>query len=256
MKYAVISDIHGNLEALEAVLAKTKSENVDDYICVGDIVGYNANPIECIEIMQSLNPVVIVRGNHDEYAGNNSDLSLFNKCAREAIEWTRCQLTEAQRKWLKQLKLREVKHDEDITVVHATLDSPESWGYIYDIYHAIDSFSYQTTQVCFYGHSHVPVLYKKDSSLGDVIDVFDWAGNLENKTEVIIPVETNYKYLVNVGSVGQPRNGDNRASFVIYDSSKKILKRICVEYDIAAVQRKNRSAGLPEILSLRLDAGY
>ena len=131
--------------------------------------------------------------------------------------------------------------------------APESWGYIYDAYCAADNFSYLTTQICFYGHSHVPALYKKGPS---VEEVFDWAGDLGGKAEFIVSIESEYKYLVNPGSVGQPRNRDNRSSFAIYDSSEKTLKRICVEYDIAAVQKKNRAAGLPEILSQRLEYGY
>ena len=117
MKYAVISDIHGNLEALNAVITKAESESVDGYICVGDIVGYNASPVECLEIVKSLNPILIVRGNHDEYAAVNKDLSCFNinMCAREAIEWTRRQLTEAQKFWLTQLELKEIKNGAKIT---------------------------------------------------------------------------------------------------------------------------------------------
>ena len=260
MKYAIISDIHGNLEALNAVLSKTKSEGIDKYICVGDIVGYNANPVECLKIIQSLDLVAIVRGNHDEYVGSDNELIGFNPSAKAAVMWTKQQLTDSQRKWLAQLKLKWVSHKENITIVHATLDSPGAWGYIFDVHHAKDNFSYQMTQFCFCGHSHVPVLFKKVASVGNTADVVSeisgWERFPDNETEMTVPVEFGYKYLVNIGSVGQPRNGDPRASFVIYDSYKKILRRICVKYDIAAVQEKIRMAHLPENLASRLEFGY
>lgn len=99
MRYAILSDIHSNLEALNAVIDRIRVEDVDDFICVGDIVGYNANPAECIGIVRSLSPTIIVRGNHDEYIGNDADLSFFNMCARESALWTRTQLTKSERSW-------------------------------------------------------------------------------------------------------------------------------------------------------------
>ena len=259
MKYAVIADIHGNLEALNAVIARADAERVKKYICAGDIVGYNANPKECLKIVQSLDLVAVVRGNHDEYAGNDDSLNGFNPGAAKALMWTRQQLTDTQRKWLIQLKLKEVMCNEDITVVHATLDHPNVWKYIYDKYNAADNFFHQTTSFCFYGHSHVPVLFKYSASLDDKIfgvnQVKEW-GKISD-SETTVPVSTDYgcKYLVNVGSVGQPRNWDTRASFAVYDSTSRTLKRISVEYDIEAAQEKIRKAKLPENLALRLEIG-
>jgi predicted phosphodiesterase len=259
MKYAVISDIHGNLEALNAVIDRAEAEGVDRYVCVGDIVGYNANPAECLEIVQSLDLAAIVRGNHDEYAGNDDNLGAFNANAANALMWTRQQLTTEQKKWLKQLELVEVTDKDGITVVHATLDSPISWGYIYDKYHATDNISYQSTQFCFCGHSHVPVLFRQGFSMEThnvcIEEIKDWERCAENETSRSIIADFGCKYLVNVGSIGQPRNGDSRASFVIYDAGMRILKRVCVEYDIAAAQEKIRRAGLPEKLALRLERG-
>ena len=256
MKVAVISDIHGNLEALNAVIARANIESVDKYICVGDIVGYNANPAECLKIVQSLDLLAIVRGNHDEYVGTNDSLDGFNPSAEKALIWTRQQLTAIQRDWLRQLKLKEVKFKDNITVVHATLDSPAEWGYILDLYHAKDNFSYQMTQLCFCGHSHVPILFRKgiskDNNSCGVAEVSAWTKISKNESEITVSIDFGCKYLVNVGSIGQPRNGDSRASFVIYDSSKRTIKRICVEYDIATAQGKILKAGLPEKLASRL----
>ena len=261
MRYAIFSDIHGNLEALNAVVASAEARGVEKYICVGDIVGYNANPSECLSVVQSLDLAAIVLGNNDEYMSDDANFLSVNETAMNSISWTRQQLSEDQRAWLRQLEIKVVKSEDNITVVHATLDSPEAWGYIYDVYHAEDNFTYQTTQICFCGHSHVPVLYKKGFSAEEgifgVFEVKDWnkPSIYENVSEVTISVDFGCKYLVNVGSVGQPRNGDNRATFVIYNSGKRTLERICVEYDIASAQEKIRIAGLPELLALRLEQG-
>lgn len=258
MKFGIISDIHGNLEALTAVLARTEQEGVQKYICVGDIVGYNANPRECLELVRSLNLVAMVRGNHDEYVGSDKELLGFNPYAKHAVMWSKKQLNDEQREWLATQKLKKVLLKDKITVVHATLDSPAMWGYIFDVHHAKDNFSYQMTQLCFCGHSHVPVMFRRGISIvnskGNVEDVSEWASIKES--EIIIPIKKDCKYLVNVGSIGQPRNSDPRASFVIFDSDKKILKRIAVEYDITTAQNKILRAGLPENLAKRLEYGY
>ena len=257
MKYAVISDIHGNLEALNAVLDRAYVEKVDKYICVGDIVGYNANPVECLTTVQLLDLAAIVRGNHDEFVGSDESLEGFNPTAEKSLMWTREQLTSVQRDWLKCLSLKVVNYKDNITVVHATLDSPATWGYVCDLYHAKDNFSYQMTQLCFCGHSHVPILFRKGHSIGrcsaSMTEVPEWGNISEHETEFTVKLDFGCKYLVNVGSIGQPRNGDPRASFVIYDSNKRFIKRICVEYDISTAQKKIRKAGLPEKLASRLE---
>ena len=260
MKYAVISDIHGNLEALNAVLEYCEDKQVDKYICVGDIVGYNANPAECLETVRRLDLAMIVRGNHDEYAGVDSELAGFNPFAKDAIMWTRSQLSEEQRLWLAGNKLKAIDAKNSITIVHATLDSPASWGYIFDNHHAIDNFSYQYTKLCFCGHSHVPVLFVKrgDKSIThQVSSIPEWEEHNDNDVqEIKIEIDNLSKYLVNIGSVGQPRNGDPRASFVVYDSYKREMKRVCLKYDIERTQQKVVEAGLPVILAERLLNGF
>ncbi len=259
MKYAIISDIHANIEALDVVLAKCEEAGVEKYICLGDLVGYNANPSECFEKVGSLELVGIVKGNHDEYVSNNDEEMLgFNPHARAAVLWTKAQLSEPQRNKLAELPLKQTIRGTNITIVHATLDSPEAWGYIFDVHHATDNFSYQFTQLCFCGHSHVPIAFCKRpiSSTGDpVSEIVEWKGEEKPDIDPVIQIEKGWKYLVNVGSVGQPRNRDPRASFAIYDSDEKTVTRYRLEYDFASAQKSIRAAGLPERLALRLERG-
>jgi len=265
MKYAVLSDIHANLQALSTVLAKCKEEKVESYICAGDIVGYNANPSECLEMVRALNPVAVVKGNHDEYASNNDEAMLgFNPHAKAAVLWTKDHLTAEQRKWLSDLPMKQTVKGASITVVHATLDSPESWGYIFDIYQAKDNFSYQFTQLCFCGHSHVPIAFKRLPFSGGaagaipVSEIMEWKYLPQENGDDADPeikLEKGNKYLINVGSVGQPRNRDPRSSFTVYDSEAQTVTRYRLPYDIAGAQQSIREAGLPERLALRLERG-
>src|SRR5207248_7667263 len=151
MRFAIFGDIHANLEALNAVLADAEKNNCTHYVCLGDIVGYNADPHECLKIVQDLG-CPVVKGKHDEQASIMADLTGFNALAEEAINWTRQQLTEYDKKWLRELKF--VRPVRDFTIVHATLDTPHKWGYVFNQLDASASFSYQHTPVCFYGHTH------------------------------------------------------------------------------------------------------
>ncbi|NOY75347.1 MAG: metallophosphoesterase family protein [Kiritimatiellaeota bacterium] len=264
MKYAVISDIHANLEALTVVLDKCKEANVEKYICLGDIVGYNANPSECMELVRNLDLVACVKGNHDEYASCDDEEMLgFNPHAKQAVLWTKAHLTEEQRSWLSKLPMKKTVRGSNISIVHATLDSPDAWGYIFDTHHATDNFSYQFTQLCFCGHSHVPIaFFKKPLTMGrenPVQEIDSWrtpAGPPEELPDHMnIEMEKGWKYLINVGSVGQARNKDPVASFVIYDSDLGIVTRHRLQYDIESTQKKIIEAGLPERLALRLQRG-
>lgn len=246
MKYAIISDLHSNLEALTAVLEFAESEGVEKYLCLGDIVGYNASPAEVIEIVKGLNPIAIIKGNHDEYVSQESELVGFNLQAAQAVEWTRKQIDEDDRIWLRDLPMTKNLWQLKTTLVHSTLDSPESWGYIFDKFYAENSFSYQRLPFCFIGHSHVPFAYEQIGGMKGTIQ----AGRFEK-----INLNPSHKYLINVGSVGQPRDGDPRASFVIFDSEERTVSLHRIEYDIQTTQQKILKAGLPERLSLRLAVG-
>jgi predicted phosphodiesterase len=239
MKYAIIADIHANLEALKVVLEDAKIQRCTHYACLGDVVGYNANPKECLDIVRSMG-IPCVKGNHDEYCSIDSNLEGFNPHAAEAVNWTRRQLTEEDRMWLRELKY--IRLVASFSVVHATLDGPQRWGYVFDRLAAAASFTYQNTTVCFFGHTHVPVAFIRDTVV---------RGGTYSKFKV----EPGRKYFINVGSVGQPRDNNPKAGYVTYDLDEGLIELRRLDYDISAAQAKIRAAGLPERLAERLTIG-
>ena len=239
MKYAVIADIHANLEALRVVLEDAKKQNCTHYVCLGDVVGYNANPKECLDIIRDTG-MPSVKGNHDEYCSSETNLEGFNPHAAEAIQWTRQQLTEEDRQWLKELKY--IRLVASFQIVHATLDGPQRWGYVFDRLAAAATFTYQNTAVCFFGHTHVPVAFIRDSVV---------RGGTYSKFKI----EPGRKYFVNVGSVGQPRDGNPKAAYAIYDMDEGSVELRRLDYDISAAQAKIMAAGLPPRLAERLALG-
>jgi predicted phosphodiesterase len=239
MRIALFGDIHANLEALETVLADAASQGATNYVCMGDIVGYNADPRACLRRVRDLNCPTI-KGNHDEDASGNHSLDNMNPVAAEALQWTREQLDEEEREWLRRLRM--VRQISDFTVVHSTLDQPSHWNYVTNRFDAMANFSYQFTQVCFHGHTHVPRVYVKGSRVQEV------------PAESVV-IEDGMKYFINVGSVGQPRDGDWRASYVLYDLDLKLVVFRRLEYDITSTQRKILQAGLPDILADRIAEG-
>lgn len=261
-KYAILSDIHSNLEALTTVLEKCRELGITEYISLGDVVGYNANPNECLALVRQLNVVARVRGNHDDYAvrGDIAE-SGFNANAKKAVAWTREQISDEGRQYLDDAPY-EAKF-LNATLVHATLDTPSNWGYILDQFHAEDNFTYQRSNLCFCGHSHVPVAFVKKqlTAPGErPIEMLNaWNGEADDdvtRPDVItIEYRKNNKYLFNVGSIGQPRNGDPRASFAVWDTDRMSISRFRLPYDIAATQQKILAAGLPERLAERLEFG-
>ncbi len=237
--YAVLGDIHSNLEALTVVIEDAEKHGVNAYVCVGDIVGYNANPSECLEKVREISAGVS-RGNHDHYCAHDECLEDFHPLAANVIDWTRKQLTEEQIRYLKNLKYS--TRVDGFTLVHSTLDMPEKWGYVFDTLEADAHFNYQSTSVCFHGHTHVPLVFEKS---GRAKRLF------ANKLKLSLGV----KYYVNVGSVGQPRDGNPDASYVIYNMEKREIVFRRLKYDVAAAQAKIREVGLPERLAKRLELG-
>lgn len=239
MRYAIFGDIHANLEALETVLYDADQKGCTEYVCIGDIVGYNANPVECLNKIRDMN-CPVVKGNHDEEAIQDTSLEGLNPLAKRAMEWTRAQLNEENCKWLGDLKF--VRQVRDFTIVHATLDTPSGWTYVTNKFDALASFSYQFTQLCFYGHTHTPKIYEK---IDGVVD----------RDELSVEMQMGAKYFINVGSVGQPRDGDWRSSYATYDDEEKRVEIHRLEYDIQTAQQKIMDAGLPEMLAHRLALG-
>ncbi len=239
MKFAILGDIHSNLEALQNVLADAQAQGVNRYACVGDIVGYNANPVECLNIVRDLN-AISVRGNHDHYCSHPESLSGFHPLAADVVSWTRKQLSPEQQDYLR--NLRYVAPVETFTIVHSTLDMPEQWGYVFDRLEAESNFNYQTTTLCFYGHTHMPLAFEKTDSI---------RFGLYTKLKVGL----GRKYFINVGSVGQPRDGDPRAAYVVYDMITNSVELRRVAYDIEKTQRKILEAGLPGRIAARLAQG-
>jgi len=239
MRYAIFGDIHANMEALQVVLEDSRSQRITQYCCIGDIVGYNANPSECLEEIRKLN-CPIVKGNHDEQASGMNELEGFNPLASHAIQWTRDQLSEEQKAFLRELKF--VRQVDAFTLVHATLDTPHKWGYVFDQLAAAASFSYQNTSLCFFGHTHVPLAFVRDTTV--------YGGTYDT-----IKIELGKKYFVNVGSVGQPRDGNPKTSYAIYDTVTRTVNLRRLDYDIAKAQAKIIDAGLPKRLAERLAQG-
>ena len=239
MKYAVIADIHSNLEALEVVLADAKAQQCTHYCCIGDVVGYGANPRECLETIRSMG-MPCVKGNHDEYCSMDETLEGFNPHAAEAVQWTRQQLSPEDRQWLRDLKYLRLVNN--FTIVHATLDGPQRWGYVFDKLAAAASFTYQNTSVCFFGHTHVPVAFIRDTVV---------RGGTYSKFKV----DAGRKYFVNVGSVGQSRDGVAKATYVVYDMIENTIELRRLDYDIPKTQKKILDAGLPPRLAERLAVG-
>jgi diadenosine tetraphosphatase ApaH/serine/threonine PP2A family protein phosphatase len=239
-KYAVFGDIHGNLEAFETVLDYCSTIGVNAYACVGDIVGYNACPGACVDRIMSLK-CISVQGNHDYYSSHEDSLKDLHPLAASVVEWTRRVLTSAQIEYLQ--KLRQKRMVDGFTLVHSTLDAPEKWGYVFDELQADAHFAYQTSAICFHGHTHVPMVFQKT------------ADRILRLPPERISCSLGQKLFINVGSIGQPRDGDPRACFVTYEPDTKTAEFHRLEYDVAAAQKRILEAGLPERLALRLALG-
>lgn len=239
-KFAILADIHSNIDALKAVVEDAREDGVTDFLCVGDIVGYNASPNECVDLIRSLDCFTI-RGNHDHYCAYDESLDDLHPMAASVIAWTRRQIEGERAEWLKNLPFH--AFHQGMTLVHSTLDMPERWGYVFDSIEAEAHFCYQNTQICFHGHTHVPVIFEKHG------------GRVERYDPQDINIGLGRRYFINTGSVGQPRDNDNRASYCTYDVMQREIKFRRVEYDVEAAQAKIRAEGLPERLAQRLAAG-
>ena len=238
MKYAVIADIHANLEALDVVLDDSRAQNCTHYCCVGDVVGYNANPKECLDIIRNMN-MPCVKGNHDEYCSTDEALDGFNPHAAEAVNWTRKQLTEEDRQWLRDMKY--VRLVGSFSMVHATLDGPQRWGYVFDKLAAAASFTYQNTSVCFFGLD-IPKATPESVAAG-ILD------GVERGEDEIFPDP------LSAPVADLWRDGVAKATYVIYDLNEQSIELRRLDYDIPKAQKKILEAGLPPRLAERLAYG-
>lgn len=250
MRYGILSDVHSNLEALTAVLDVLMTERIDRYVCLGDLIGYGADPSACLSRLQALD-AVSVAGNHDQACLGTLDVEWFNDAARAAIEWTRDQLSFLDMDFLRRLPLREVAGP--CTLVHGTLRHPERFEYLVEVGQALDTLKVCRTLLCLVGHTHLPCVIEYDRARHQLTRLLSRPEELETVTYVDRP--DTMRYLVNPGSVGQPRDGDPRASCAVIDTDRHTVAIRRVPYDIATAQRKIRDAGLPAFLADRLAQG-
>ncbi len=243
MRYGILGDIHANLSALRAVLDRLQTERVDRVISVGDVVGYGAAPRECIALVRDIGAVV-VKGNHDAACVGEIDVRYFNNYARDAVRWTQSVVTESDCEWLASLPM--IANLDHCSVGHGTYFRPELFDYIQSTTDADPSLDAMVLPVCFVGHTHVPVtlMRLKDDPLRTAYTI-----------DPEIDLSESARALINVGSVGQPRDEDPRAAYAVYDSEldRAWIKRVA--YDIDEEARRIRSAGLPTVLADRLFLG-
>jgi putative phosphoesterase len=241
MRYGIFADIHGNLEAFEAVLGAYRKEKIDAYFCCGDIVGYGANPSECIAQIKKIKATCIA-GNHDWAVAEKISMERFNNDAKQAVQWTALQLSDDEKKFLKNLKL--VERQNDFILVHGTLSCPQEFHYLVDFCQLAPNLALMDRAICFVGHSHIPKIFIEPEH-----------GETREHRDGTVRVEAKSHYVVNVGSVGQPRDGNAQAAYCIFDSTKKMIEIKRVAYDIKAAQDRILKANLPSKLAFRLDLG-
>ncbi|MBM3118850.1 MAG: metallophosphoesterase family protein [Chloroflexi bacterium] len=243
MRYAILGDIHSNLAAFEAVLRDVESRGGFDKIwCLGDVVGYGPDPHECIELLCQYDHICVA-GNHDWAAISKMDTTDFNPVAARACHWTAQQLTPEDIDYLQNLPLNFCQ--DDFTLVHGSPREP-IWEYLLGSEAAQDNFAYFETAYCLVGHSHVPLIFEFFEGVA-IYRVFPEENGL--------PLGEN-RLIINPGGVGQPRDGDPRASYAIYDTDNQTVYHYRVEYDIAATQKKMTEYGLPLPLIVRLGQGW
>lgn len=233
MRLAIISDIHSNLEALERTFRAIDEADVDAVYCLGDVVGYNADPAACVDLVREHCEAVVL-GNHDAAVARDADVSFLPADGQEAARHNRKQLSDAQRGYLADLPL--IHTVDNCTFVHATPDDPTAWKRLTAYPAAQAQFDHFDTDVCFIGHTHSPAV------MADSLGIFR--------------VRPGHRYLINVGSVGQPRDGTPKLSFGLFDTEAFDYENVRLDYDVAAAARKIRTAdGLPNTLADRLEEG-
>jgi len=245
MRYLIFTDIHGNLEAFLVFLKFAQKYKIDHYLFLGDLVGYGASPNEIIQKIRALKPISTIRGNHDKAVCEIDTVQTFNPIAASAIHWTRQNILKKNLTYLARLKKGLIVINDEISICHgAPFDEDH---YIFGEFDAAEAFLHVKTPICFFGHTHFPFVYTEKDHF---VEGTFLTGNSNE-----IKIEKGTKYLINPGSIGQPRDRNPRAACAIYDSKSKKIKFFRLEYDIGEAQRKIIKANLPPALAERLGVG-
>lgn len=245
MKIAILSDIHSNLEALTACHERALAHGVEKFVCLGDCVGYGPDPVATMDLLMSLPGLIAVLGNHDEHVIVEGE-SLPSPQVKQAVDWTRNQLRRDQLDFLGALPYLRI--EGGVTYVHATAARPYEWEYLLAPAQVWECMQAAETSIVFIGHVHIPAIYRETRTSS--------AELVELQADIPIALNPSQCHVVNVGSVGQPRDNDNRASFVIYDEEQNSVTFLRVPYDFAATGRKIVQAGLHPFFAERLAAGH
>jgi putative phosphoesterase len=245
MRYLIFSDIHGNLEALNALLKFAQKRKIDHFVFLGDLVGYGASPNETIQKVRNLRPLAIIRGNHDKAVSGFDSIETFNPIAAAAIHWTKKSILKKNNEFLGRIRKGPLVINNQFEICHGSPFDEDY--YIFGEFDADEAFDYLKTALCFFGHTHFPFVYTKRDN---VVEGTFLEGNSEE-----VKLEKGVTYLINPGSVGQPRDRNSRAAFAIYDSDQSLIKFFRLEYDIKEAQDKIIKENLPPALAERLSLG-
>jgi predicted phosphodiesterase len=244
LRYIIFSDIHSNIEAFEKLLGHKKINNIDKFLFLGDLVGYGPNPDEVITQFRKLANIDFVRGNHDKVIADLESSSLFNPAAAFSAEWSKLKIAETNFQFLKQLPKGPQIIDRFITICHGSPFDEDY--YVFSQFEASESFKFMETSIGFFGHTHFPIIYYLRNEKIDIVPL---------RENMRIKLDANTRYLINPGSIGQPRDKNPASSFIIFDSSKREINFIRFAYEVKKTQKKIREAGLPELLASRLESG-
>jgi predicted phosphodiesterase len=245
MKYLILSDIHSNKEAFLAVLSFVRRKPWDKVVFLGDLVGYGANPNQTVDMLRALKPVVAIRGNHDKVCSGIEQGELFNRIALEAAMWTRKKLTRSNLLWLKGLPEGPMVVDNQFAICHGTPIDEDA--YIFGEIEALNVFRHTDFPIAFFGHSHFPVIFALSPDA--ITTVLTVAPSFRFK------LREGVRYLINPGSIGQPRDGNPLASFALFDSDSRVVTIHRIAYHVQQAQGKILKAGLPRPLADRLGIG-
>jgi predicted phosphodiesterase len=245
MQYLVLTDMHGNIDALDAVL-QVAGPGVDQILVLGDLVGYGADPNAVVQRIREIQPRFVIRGNHDKVASGLEEPVDFNPVARRAVQWTREALTPDHREYLAHLPAGPEIVDDVVEICHGAPFDEDA--YIFDELDATRAIAAARRRVCLFGHTHIPVIFASPAGVA--------REPLESARDgLVVRLEPGTRYLINPGAVGQPRDGDPRAAYAVLDTGDMELKMCRVEYDVERAQAKIVAAGLPDVLADRLGMG-